>query len=652
MESIFGQLKNDCIVSFNDVKTRRCKSGVILNLDEEKKEAKIEVQELNGKKHVEVVPLKNIKVALNPETNQTVEIPTCKKIHQFEELLSTPLMKEIFNKHCKPTCDCTCFLKPVLSSKSGETVLKFQWNIGKRDWHDCPHVEVDAFARETPAAFELVVTKPVSKVYTITKKVGCDCVASASQLISNFMNQMDMMHSAIKAKHEVDKDSFERFRHDAAMRAFIINDRNNAMIEEAEEPQQEEQPVEPQQPQEEPQQAPEPKAKEKVEIGAEPMFELTDDTKMVEGEKLFRIRSNGKLQDQNLGIHNGSVGGYVASLDNVSVDPQTFVLDDACVYGNSYVESSIVKGRASISGGAKIKNSEISNDCIIKGRCVLLNSKISGRSQVLGDVKVLPKASLVMKGRAKIIGPVTITGDVVISENASIVGSGKRLTIDSAQFSGNTQINATGYIQGNPIFKGRNLIFGEVRIDTRKSPGSIFSNTNSSGLLQIKGQQVEPSQAKVDPDKLQDKAQERAQEILGTDQQQEQQQEDQEMNESVVVKEVGEDSIANDAKFNSMGVTSPKQWTAPLVKTLSLSKEQKDYLNSLQVVSIDADTSPKDCEFEPEEFETMDLICNVANAYTFYVVLNKNASIRTIWRLENNLIRQEIQKPDMILNEE
>ena len=636
MESIFGQLKTDYIVSFNDSKTRRSKSGVVLSLDEEKKEAKIEVQELNGKKHVEVVPLKDIKVAMNPETNKMVEVPVCKKVHQFEDMLSTPLMKEIFSKHCKPTCDCNCFLKPVLSSKSGETVLKFQWNIGKRDWHECPHhVEVDAFVRETPAAFELVVSKPVSKIYTITKKVGCDCVASASQLVSNFMNQMDMMHSAIAAKCEADKDSFERFRHAAAKRAFIINDRNNAMIEESKEPQQE------------PQQA-EPEQKPEVhQIQDDNAVELTDDYKEVNGQKVFRVHY--KEGNQDLSIQKNTTGGYVASLDNLSVDENTFVLDDACVCDRSYVESSVIKGRAMVAGGAKVKNSEVSNDAIVKGKAVLLNSKITGNAQVLGDVKVLPNASLVMKGRAKIVGPVVITGNVVISENASIIGSGKKLTIDSAQFSGITQINATGYIQGNPVFKGRNTIFGEVRIDTRESPGSIFSNTNSNGLLQIKGQQVKSSQTKVDIEEFQNQNKEREKEIIGDEV--EQSQETQLVKESAIVKEIGSDSIANDAKFKSFGVNSPKQWTGPVIKSNQLSDEQKNYLNSLQVISIDADMSPKDCEFEPEEFETMDLICDVANIYMFYVVLNKDASIKTIWKLEKGLIKQELQVPNRILNE-
>ena len=62
-------------------------------------------------------------------------------------------------------------------------------------------------------------------------------------------------------------------------------------------------------------------------------FELTTDTKMLFGRKLFRIKALVSFGD----VTAGDLGGYVEKEGNLSHDGNAWVYDNAWVYGNAQV---------------------------------------------------------------------------------------------------------------------------------------------------------------------------------------------------------------------------------------------------------------------------------------------------------------------------
>ena len=69
-------------------------------------------------------------------------------------------------------------------------------------------------------------------------------------------------------------------------------------------------------------------------------FELTDQTTVApDGTTLYRIRALRDLPD--LGVTAGDLGGYVASVDNLSGD--AWVSGDARVYGHAMVYGPVTR---------------------------------------------------------------------------------------------------------------------------------------------------------------------------------------------------------------------------------------------------------------------------------------------------------------------
>ena len=76
-------------------------------------------------------------------------------------------------------------------------------------------------------------------------------------------------------------------------------------------------------------------------------FELTTETKIVFGIKLFRIRALKAIARINIKV--GDLGGWVEKENNLNQDGDAWVSGDAWVYGNARVS-----GNASVSGDARV----------------------------------------------------------------------------------------------------------------------------------------------------------------------------------------------------------------------------------------------------------------------------------------------------------
>ena len=113
-------------------------------------------------------------------------------------------------------------------------------------------------------------------------------------------------------------------------------------------------------------------------------FELTSDTKIVFGKKLFRIKA---LIDFG-NVNKGELGGYVEKEENLSHEGNAWAYGDAIVYGNARI-----CGNAIVYGDA-----EICDDAIVYG-----NAEVYGNAKVYDDAEIY--------GNAWICGDAEIYGD-------------------------------------------------------------------------------------------------------------------------------------------------------------------------------------------------------------------------------------------------
>ena len=128
-------------------------------------------------------------------------------------------------------------------------------------------------------------------------------------------------------------------------------------------------------------------------------FELTTDTKIAFGRKLFRIKA---LIDFG-NVNKGELGGYVEKEENLSHEGNAWICDDAWISGNAKISGNAwIYDDAWISGNAKI-----SGNAWISG-----NAKISGNAEIYDDVWI--------SGNAKISGNAWISGNALIYSNVRI----------------------------------------------------------------------------------------------------------------------------------------------------------------------------------------------------------------------------------------
>ena len=99
-------------------------------------------------------------------------------------------------------------------------------------------------------------------------------------------------------------------------------------------------------------------------------FELTTDTKMFCGKKLFRIKALISFGN----VSAGDLGGYVEKEENLSHDGDAWVYGGAEVYGNAKV-----CGNAEVYGGA-----EVCGNAKVCG-----NAEVCGGAEVCGDADYL-----------------------------------------------------------------------------------------------------------------------------------------------------------------------------------------------------------------------------------------------------------------------
>ena len=130
-------------------------------------------------------------------------------------------------------------------------------------------------------------------------------------------------------------------------------------------------------------------------------FELTTDTKIHFGRKLFRIKALVSFRN----VQVGDLGGYVESEKNLSQSGDAWVYGDAEVYGNAWV-----------CGNAWVyDNARVYGDAEVYG-----NARVYGDAEVYGNAWVCGDAWVC--GNAEVYGNAEVCGDAWVCGNAEVCG--------------------------------------------------------------------------------------------------------------------------------------------------------------------------------------------------------------------------------------
>lgn len=141
--------------------------------------------------------------------------------------------------------------------------------------------------------------------------------------------------------------------------------------------------------------------------------------------KLYRIIALKDFGD----VKEGQTGGFIQQLSNLSADDDSWVYNNAKIFGSAIVsKNSEIRDSAAVYGNAVVESSTIKDTAAIYGNAKLLSSVVSGKADVCGNSRLVD--SLIMNA-AKIdktaaIFTSTIKGGSHVSDNSIL----KSCTID------------------------------------------------------------------------------------------------------------------------------------------------------------------------------------------------------------------------------
>ena len=168
-------------------------------------------------------------------------------------------------------------------------------------------------------------------------------------------------------------------------------------------------------------------------------YELTDETIIVEGHTLHRIRLlRDLLESDDADTKKSALGGYVESESNLSQDGSSWIKDDACVFGDA----------------------RVSGDAWVYGR-----ARVSGNVSVSGNAMICEEA--VITDRAQVFGDAKVSGRATLGDNAQAFGHAQ--VFDDADVSGSAHVFDRAWVFGHARISGNALVCGHVSIGEEKS---------------------------------------------------------------------------------------------------------------------------------------------------------------------------------------
>lgn len=154
----------------------------------------------------------------------------------------------------------------------------------------------------------------------------------------------------------------------------------------------------------------------------EKKFVLTEDTRVIDGRTLYRIRAEKNFSD----VRKGDLGGFVEKEENLSQLGDSWIYDEACVYDNARIyHNACVYGRACVSGNACVyENARIYDEAYVRGdACIYHDACVYGRACVYGDARIYNSARIY--DDAYVFGNACVCGNANIFENALVCGKAR-----------------------------------------------------------------------------------------------------------------------------------------------------------------------------------------------------------------------------------
>lgn len=147
-------------------------------------------------------------------------------------------------------------------------------------------------------------------------------------------------------------------------------------------------------------------------------YELSGETKEAAGKILHRIKA--LVDIEKYGVKAGDLGGFIESENNLSRYGNSWVADDAEVYGDAHVsDNALVSGKARVFGAAYVED-----DAWVSGNALVYGfSHIYGSAHVYGYATVTDSA--MVHNTAKITEYAKICGDAEIYSNAQVSGNAR-----------------------------------------------------------------------------------------------------------------------------------------------------------------------------------------------------------------------------------
>ncbi len=132
-----------------------------------------------------------------------------------------------------------------------------------------------------------------------------------------------------------------------------------------------------------------------------PKYEFTNETKIVNGHVLHRIR---RLSD-------GELGGFIEKEDNLNQDGKCWIYGDALVWGNA-----IVCDDAEVYGQAKVYD----NACVYDSAVISGDAEVYDNAQIYGGATVCNEAKVY--GKAQVYGRALIHENGIVYDHAKVCG--------------------------------------------------------------------------------------------------------------------------------------------------------------------------------------------------------------------------------------
>ena len=149
-------------------------------------------------------------------------------------------------------------------------------------------------------------------------------------------------------------------------------------------------------------------------------YELTDETIVFRGRKLFRIRA---LISFGI-VKKGSLGGYIEKEANLSHEGRAWVFNNAKVFDNAKILGDAeVHGDAWVCGGAKVfENAQVYGSAKVYGQALVCDSSaVYGRARIHGFASIKDNAEVC--GTARVFGIVSVYNNARIKGNAIVRGN-------------------------------------------------------------------------------------------------------------------------------------------------------------------------------------------------------------------------------------